>query len=92
MVCKDNKVLQAIQVSYDISLEKTEKREKNGLALAARVTGCKNLLLLTDHESGWKEQDGLRMKVQPVYEWCSEIEEGLLESMDAMEKEIKAQD
>ena len=39
---------------------------------------CKNLLLLTDHESGWKEQDGLRMKVQPVYEWCSEIEEGLL--------------
>jgi len=34
-------VLKAIQVSYDISLEKTEKREKNGLALAARVTGCK---------------------------------------------------
>jgi len=29
------------------------------------------------------------MKVQPVYEWCSEIEEGLLESMDATEKEIK---
>ena len=77
LVCKDNKVLQAIQVSYDISSEKTEKREKNGLALAARVTGCNNLLLLTDHESGWKEHDGYRMKVQPVYEWCNEIEEGL---------------
>jgi hypothetical protein len=36
--------------------------------------------------------DWLRMKVQPVYEWCSEIEEGLLESMDATEKEIKAHD
>jgi len=42
-------------------LEKTEKREKNGLALAARVTNYKNLLLLTDHESGWKEQDGYQI-------------------------------
>lgn len=91
VVCKDNKVLQAIQVSYDISSEKTEKREKNGLALAARVTGCKNLLLLTDHESGWKEQDGLRIKVQPVYEWCCDIENGLTESLEATGKEIKAQ-
>lgn len=81
MLCKDNKVIRAIQVSYDISSEKTEKREKNGLVLAARVTGCKNLLLLTDHESGWKEQDGLRIKVQPVYEWCIEIENGLEDSM-----------
>ena len=29
-------VLQAIQVSYDISAEKTRKREINGLLLAAR--------------------------------------------------------
>ena len=50
---------------------------------------CKNLLLLTDHESGRKEQNGLWMKVQPVYEWCSEIDEGLMESMDAARKEIK---
>ena len=75
VVCKNNKVIQAIQVSYDIASEKTEKREVNGLALAARVTGCKNLLLLTDHESGWKEKDGLKIKVQPVYEWCSESPE-----------------
>lgn len=72
VVCKGNKVLQAIQVSYDISAEKTRKREINGLLLAARQTKCENLLLLTDHESEDIEQDGHRMKIQPVYEWCVE--------------------
>ena len=73
VVCKNNNVLQAIQVSYDISADRTRKREVNGLLMAARVTGCENLLLLTDHESEVIEQDGHRMKVQPVYEWCGEI-------------------
>ena len=73
VVCKGNQVLQAIQVSYDISAEKTRKREINGLLLAARQTKCENLFLLTDHESEDIEQDGHRMKIQPVYEWCVEL-------------------
>lgn len=73
VICKGNQVVQAIQVSYDISAEKTRKREINGLLLAARQTKCKNLLLLTDHESDEIEQDGQRMKIQPVYEWCLEL-------------------
>ena len=55
-------VIQAIQVSYDISAENTYKREKKGLLLAARQTKCENLLLLTDHESGEIEEDGHKMK------------------------------
>ena len=70
VVCKGNKVLQAIQVSYDISAPKTRKREVNGLLLAANQTGCEDLLLLTDHESAEIEASGRRIKVQPVYEWC----------------------
>ena len=73
VVCKGNQVLQAIQVSYDISAEKTRKREINGLLLAARQTKCENLLLLTDHESSDIEQDGHRMIIQPVYEWSLEL-------------------
>ena len=73
VICKGNQVLQAIQVSYDISAEKTRKREINGLLLAARQTKCENLLLLTDHESEDIEQDSHRMKIQPVYEWCVEL-------------------
>ena len=48
-------------------------REKNGLLLAARQTKCENLLLLTDHESGEIEEDGHKMKIQPVYEWSLEL-------------------
>lgn len=74
VVCKGNQVIQAIQVSYDISAEKTRKREIKGLLLAAVQTRCDNLLLLTDHENGMTEESGHRIKIQPVYEWCVEIE------------------
>ena len=60
-------------MSYDISTENTRKREISGLLLAARQTKCENLLLLTDHESEDVEQDGHRMKIQPVYEWSLEL-------------------
>ena len=73
VVCRNNRVVKAIQVSYDISAEKTRKREINGLALAARTTGCNNLLLLTDHEYGEAKAEGHTVKIQPVYSWCLEL-------------------
>lgn len=73
VVCRGNQVVQCIQVSYDISAEKTRKREVNGLLLAARHTKCQNLLLLTDHENEETEEAGCKIKIQPVYEWCIEL-------------------
>lgn len=73
VVCKGNKVEQCIQVSYDISAEKTRKREIGGMLLAAKQTKCENLLLLTDHESEEIMQGDHKIKVQPVYEWSLEI-------------------
>ncbi len=72
VVCDGNKVLQCIQVSYDISNEKTRKREINGLLLAHRQTKCKNLLLLTDHEYAEEEINGAHITILPVYEWSSQ--------------------
>ncbi len=69
VVCDGNRVVQCIQVSYDISNEKTRKREINGLLLAHKQTKCKNLLLLTDHEYEEKEIDGVTVTIKPVYEW-----------------------
>jgi len=69
LVCKGNRVVQAIQVSYDISSEKTKKREIAGLTLAANKTQCTDLLLLTDHDSGTIEESGHKINVKPVYEW-----------------------
>ncbi len=71
VVCNGNRVLQCIQVSYDISSEKTRKREVAGLLLANKQTKCENLLLLTDHEFKDIEKNGHRISVRPVYEWTT---------------------
>lgn len=73
VVCDANKVIQCIQVSYDISNEKTRKRELDGLLLAYRQTKCKNLLLLTDHEYEEYDKNDIHILIKPVYEWCTEI-------------------
>lgn len=68
LLCQDNHVLRAIQVSYDISAEKTRKRELKGLSLAAQMTGCKDLLLLTDHTYEDTVHEGYEIKIRPVSE------------------------
>lgn len=73
VVCEGNKVLQCVQVSYDISAEKTRKREINGLMLAYRKTKCENLLLLTDHAYEEMEKNGHHISIKPAYEWCLEL-------------------
>lgn len=69
LICKGNQVQQCIQVSYDISAEKTRKRELKGLKTAAQITGCKNLLLLTDHEYKDTTFEGFGIQIRPVHEW-----------------------
>lgn len=71
VVCDGNRVLQCIQVSYDISSEKTRKREINALLLAYKKTKCNNLILLTDHEYEELDKDGLHIQIKPVYEWST---------------------
>lgn len=69
VICEGRKAVVAIQVSYDISNEKTRKREISGLLLAAKKTGCKNLILLTDHSYGDIEAEDHRIAVRPVFDY-----------------------
>ncbi len=69
VICRNNKAILAVQVSYDISSDKTRKREIAGLLLAAKKTGCENLLLLTDHDEGDITCDGFSISVRPVFEY-----------------------
>lgn len=73
LVFEKDSAVQAIQVAYNITSERTRRREVRGLLLAAKLTGCRNLLLLTDNESSMIEEGEWRIKVQPVYEWCLEL-------------------
>jgi hypothetical protein len=69
VVCRGNKAELAVQVSYDITSEKTRKREFSGLLMVAKKTGCSNLLLLTDHEYNDTVVDGYHISIRPTYEY-----------------------
>lgn len=69
VVCKGNKVLGVYQVCYDISSEKTLKRELRGLLTAAKETRCENLFLITDFRRDTVQQEGKTIQILPAYEW-----------------------
>lgn len=69
VVCRNRKVEKLIQVSYDISSEKTLKREIKALFKASEETGCNNLMLLTLSDEDTIEVEGKTIEVMPVYRW-----------------------
>lgn len=69
VVCENRKAILAVQVSYDISSDKTRKREIAGLLLAAKKTSCGNLLILTDHNDEDIVVDGYNIAIRPVFDY-----------------------
>ena len=74
VVCDGNKTLAVYQVSYDISNDKTRKREIKGCIAGAKATKCDNIFLITDHESEVIEEDGYSIQVIPIWEWLTREE------------------
>ena len=74
VVCDGNKTLAVYQVSYDISNDKTRKREIKGCIAGAKATKCDNIFLITDHESEIIEVDGYTIQVVPIWEWLTREE------------------
>lgn len=69
VVSEFDKVTRLIQVSYQMGDEETRKREIEGLLEAARVTNCRELIIVTmETEAEWKEQDML-IRVLPAWKW-----------------------
>ena len=69
VIAKDGNVRELIQVSYDISSEKTRNREIRGLKNAAQKLKCNNLTLVTFEEHERIEEDGCIINVIPATEW-----------------------
>lgn len=69
VVCQGNTVLEVIQVSYDISSEKTRKREINGLLVGCKATKCNKLTLITRHNQERVIVDGKEINIVPAYDW-----------------------
>lgn len=64
-----NHVKQLVQVSYEMTSEKTIRRECSALAEAAEELHCEELFVLTYNEKRITEWDGHTIHIQPVSEW-----------------------
>ena len=63
---KGTKVEQLIQVCYDMTSEKTRKRELDALVEAAEELHCDNLLVITNDQQEKIEWKDKRIVVKPV--------------------------
>lgn len=69
IVCRANKTLAVYQVCYDISNDKTLRREIRGCIAGAKATNCNNIFLITHNDSATIQEEGYTIKVIPVWEW-----------------------
>ena len=64
-----NHVKQLVQVSYEMTSEKTIRRECSALAEAAEELHCEELFVLTYNEKRITEWDGHTIHILPTSEW-----------------------
>ena len=69
VLASDNKVVELIQVSADISGQKTFNRETNALFRAATELNCNNLTLITLYENRTYTVDNQTINIVPVLKW-----------------------
>lgn len=70
VISYDENVRQLIQVTWDLSDDKTRKREINGLLAASESTSCQNLMLLTYDTEEDLEINNRHIRILPVWKWC----------------------
>ena len=72
---KGTHIEQLVQVCYDMSNVKTEKREVDSLVECADELNCSNLVIVTNNEERTIEKDGFRIDVVPVAKWSISLEQ-----------------
>ncbi|MDR1491189.1 MAG: ATP-binding protein [Planctomycetaceae bacterium] len=74
VLCSDNQVVELIQVSADMSSEKTFNRETNALFRAASELKCDRLTIVTLNEDGEYADAGRKIKIISIQNWLNSIE------------------
>lgn len=72
---KGTHIEQLVQVCYDMSNAKTEKREVDSLIECAVELNCSHLVIVTNNEERCIEKDGYRIDVVPVAQWSVSLEQ-----------------
>ena len=63
---KGTQIERLIQVCYDLSNPKTEKREVDSIVECAGELKCNNLIIVTNHDKRIIEKDGYKIEVLPI--------------------------
>ena len=63
-------ITQLIQVCFDLSNKKTEKREVDAITECAAELGCNNLLIITWDQEMTIQKGNTEINVVPYYKWC----------------------
>ena len=63
------RILRLVQVCYDMSNPKTEKREIDSIVECAGELKCDNLVIVTYNDKRTIEKDGYRIDVVPITEF-----------------------
>ena len=58
-----------VQVCYDMSSPKTEKREVDSIIECAEELKCNNLVIVTNNDKRTIEKDGYKIDVVPISEF-----------------------
>lgn len=69
VISEAGKPVELIQVSYDISSEKTRNREINGLIAGAKAMKCDTLTLVTFDTSETVNVEGYTINIVPAIDW-----------------------
>ena len=69
VICDRNKATQLVQVAYDISSEKTFKRETSALVTASETLNCDNLFLIAFTETRDVEVAGKTIHIMSALDW-----------------------
>lgn len=72
VIQREDNVVQLIQVTWSMADEETQMREIKGLMEASSVTGCDNLLIITNDEEYVLVKDGKKIQVKPAWKWSLE--------------------
>ena len=63
---RGTQIEQLVQVCYDISSPKTEKREVDSLVECAGELKCSNLVIVTNNDERTIEKDGYQISLVPI--------------------------
>jgi hypothetical protein len=74
VIRKNNRIIQAIQVTTSLSDEQTKSREIDGLIEALEKYGLKEGTIITENEQSSLKVREFKIRILPIWKWLLDLE------------------